>query len=124
MTQSGHQGHRLQSEAFADLVHVRASRQPDREHRSLAQLTRHGYVPAHYARKLARDGKPETGAAEALRGRGIGLGEFLKQLAQLLRGHADAAIGHGKLDPAASVDELSRPQLDLTLLGELAGIAQ
>jgi|tagenome__1003787_1003787.scaffolds.fasta_scaffold18868380_1 hypothetical protein len=42
-----------------------------------------------------------------------------RRLAQLLRGHADTTIGHGKLDPADSVDELSRPQLDLTLLGEL-----
>jgi hypothetical protein len=58
----------FKSEALADLVHVRVSRQTDREHRSPARLTRHGYVPAHHARKLARDGKPETGAAEALRG--------------------------------------------------------
>ena len=39
-------------------------------------------------------------------------------------GHADAGVGHGKLDPVASVDHPSRPQLDLALLGELAGIAQ
>jgi hypothetical protein len=34
------------------------------------------------------------------------------------------AIGHGDLDPVASVDELSRPQRHLALLGEFAGIAQ
>lgn len=33
------------------------------------------------------------------------------------------AIGDGEFDPVASVDHLSRPHLDLALLGELAGIA-
>ena len=105
-------------------VCARPSWQTDREYRPLARLTRHGHVAAHHACKLARDGESEAGAAEALRGRGIGLRELLKQLAHLLRRHADAAICHGKLDPAASVDKLSRLQLDLALLGELAGVAQ
>ena len=68
--------------------------------------------------------RPRPGAAEALRGRGIGLGEFLEQLRLLLRRHADAGVGDGQLDPVAAVDHLARPQLDLALLGELAGIAQ
>ena len=33
-------------------------------------------------------------------------------------------IGHGQLDPVASVSHSLRPQLDLALFGELAGIAQ
>jgi hypothetical protein len=57
-------------------------------------------------------------------GRGIGLGEFLEQLGLLLRGHPDAGIGHGDLDPVAAVDYLFDAQLNLALLGELAGIAQ
>jgi len=48
--------------------------------------------------KLAGDGKAKTSAAEALRGRGIGLAELLEQLCLLLRGHADAGVGHGELD--------------------------
>ena len=65
-------------------------------------------IAAHHARELAGDGEAEPGAAEALRGRGIGLGELLEQLRLLLRRHADAGIGHGELDPVASVDHPSR----------------
>src|SRR5262249_18432972 len=36
----------------------------------------------------------------------------------------DAAIRDSKLDPVASIGHLARLQLDLTLFGELAGIAQ
>ena len=39
---------------------------------------------------------PETGAAEPLRGRGIGLGELLEQLRLLLGRHADAGVGDGQ----------------------------
>jgi hypothetical protein len=67
------------------------------------------------ARARLRVMKAEAGSAIALRGRGIGLGEFLEQLRLLLRGPAYAAIGHGELDPVASVDQLSRPQRHLAL---------
>src|SRR5262249_26115061 len=50
--------------------------------------------------------------------------EHETQLRQLLGRHADASIGHAELEPVASVDDLSHPQCDLPLLGELAGIAQ
>ena len=36
-------------------------------------------------------------ASKALRGRGIGLAEFLEQLGLLLRRHADPGVGDGKL---------------------------
>ena len=49
----------------------RAPWQAHREHRPLARLARHGHVAAHHARELAGDGKPEAGAAEALRCQGI-----------------------------------------------------
>src|SRR5215472_16928114 len=102
----------------------RAARQAHRKDRALARLARHGHVAAHHARELAREGKAEPGAAEALRSRGIGLAEFLEQLGLLLRRHANAGIDHRQLDPVASTGHLARLQLDLTLFGELAGIAQ
>jgi hypothetical protein len=85
----------------SQILGVRAARQAHREHRTLAGLARHRNVATHHARELARDGKPEPGAAEALRGRGIGLAELLEQLCLLLRGLADAGVGDGKLDEAA-----------------------
>src|SRR5262245_63749845 len=102
---------------------VGATRQADGEDRSFARLARHAHVAAHHARELARDGEPKPGAAEALRGRGIGLAELLEQLSLLLRTHADAGVRDGELNPAASVGDLSHPQRDLALFGELAGIA-
>src|SRR5262249_42316057 len=38
---------------------------------------------------------------------GIGLGELLEQLPPLIRGHADANVGNGHLDPVAAVDRQS-----------------
>src|SRR6516165_3987257 len=75
-------------------------------------------------RELARDGKAEPRAAEALSGRGIGLGELLEQLRLLLRGHANTGVSDRELDPVATVGDPARPQPDLAFLGELAGIAQ
>src|SRR6516165_935016 len=57
-------------------------------------------------------------------GRGISLGELFEQLGLLLRCHPDAGIGHRDLDPVAAVHHLFDTQLNLALLGELAGIAQ
>src|SRR6266850_1802961 len=42
---------------------------------------------AHQDRELARDVEPESGAAEAARGRGVGLREGLEQARALLLGH-------------------------------------
>src|SRR5215831_12048785 len=114
------------AEPFAKIwsVDVRSDRQSHRKHGPLALLARHGHVTAHHARELAGDGEAETGAAEAPRGRGIGLAELLEQLRLLLRRHANAGIDHRQLDPIASIGHLARLQLDLTLFGELAGIAQ
>jgi hypothetical protein len=41
----------------------------------------------------------------------------------LLGGHADPGVGNGHLDPVATVADPPRSELDLTLLGELTGIA-
>src|SRR4051812_7666003 len=97
------------------------ARQARGEHRTFAQLAGHSHVSAHHARELARNGQPEAGAAEALRSRNVSLTEFLKHLRLLLSRHADARINHGELDPLSYSPRL---QLDLTLFGELAGIAQ
>src|SRR5262249_15392641 len=101
-----------------------AARQPHREPRTLAWLARYGHVAAHHARELARDGKAEPRAAEALSGRGIGLAELLEQLCLLLRRHADAGVGDGELDEAAAIAHLACRKLDLARLGELARIAE
>src|SRR5262245_3435757 len=45
---------------------VRAPRQAHGEHRAFAVLPRHGHIAAHHARELAREGKTESRAAEAL----------------------------------------------------------
>ena len=103
---------------------MRAARQTHCKSRAFARLARHRHIAAHHAGELASDGKTKAGAAETLCGRGIGLGELLKQLRLLLRRHADAGIGDGQLNPVAAVADPACPQLDLALLGELAGIAQ
>src|SRR6516162_3749388 len=101
-----------------------APRQAHGEHRTFARLARHRDVAAHHARELAGDGEAETGAAETLRGRDIGLSELLEQLGLLFGGHADAGVGDCELDPVATVSDPARPQSDLAFLGELAGIAE
>ena len=101
----------------------RAARQAHCKNRAFARLARHCHVAAHHAGELAGDRKAESSAAESLRGRGIGLRELLKQLCLLLGRHADASIGDGQLDPVAAVPDPACPQLDLAVLGELAGIA-
>src|SRR5258707_2180989 len=101
-----------------------AARQAHREHRALARLARHGHVATHHARELAGNGKAEPGAAEVLRGRGVGLAELLEQLSLLLRRHADAGVGDGKLDEVAAIAHLACRKLDLARFGEFAGIAE
>src|SRR6516162_7500129 len=85
---------RPDAENFGGEVSWRATRQAHREYRTLARLARHGHVATHHARELTGDGKAKTGAAEALRGRGISLAELLEQLRLLLRRHAHAGIDH------------------------------
>ena len=51
-------------------------------------------LAAHRLDKLARDGKPETGAAEPARMARIGLDEFVEDLVALLERNADAGVAH------------------------------
>ena len=62
------------------ILGLRAGWQAHCKDRALAGLARHRHVAAHHAGELAGDGKTKAGAAETLRGRGIGLGELLEQL--------------------------------------------
>src|SRR5262249_12576089 len=103
---------------------VLAAWQPHREHRAFARLARHGHIAAHHACELAGDGEPKPGAAEALRGRGIGLAELLEQLCLLLCGHADAGVGDRELDEAPAMAHLACRKLDFARFGELAGVAE
>src|SRR5262249_31564715 len=79
---------------------------------------------AHHARELAREGKAEPRPTEALSSRAIGLTELLEQLGLLLKSHANAGVSDRELDPVATVGDPTRPQPDLTFLGELAGLAE
>src|SRR5262249_25830814 len=91
----------------------RSDWQSHRKDRTLARFARHGYIAAHHARELARDGKAQPRAAKVLRGRGIGLTELLEQLSLLLRSHANACVSNRELDPVATVGDPARPQPDL-----------
>src|SRR5262245_26972300 len=113
------------SAAFCSLwLSVGVCGQAHGEHRAFARLARHGHVATHHAREPAGEGETESGAAEVLSGRGIGLAELLEQLCLLLRGHADAGFGDGELDEIAAIAHLACHKLHLARFGELAGIAQ
>src|SRR5262249_57574622 len=103
---------------------VRCHREAHSENGALARLARHRHVGTEQARELGGYGKAEPGAAEKLRGRGIGLRELLEQLCLLLSRHADAVVGDGELDEVAAIGHLACRKLDLARFGELAGIAQ
>src|SRR5262245_28545566 len=115
---------RTRNNSSALLVRMACHRQAHGEHRAFARLACHRHVAAHHARELAGDGKPEPRPAVALRGRGIGLAELLKQLGLLFGGHPDAGVGDGELDEAAAIAHLACGKLDLARFGELAAIAQ
>src|SRR5262249_58321278 len=105
-------------------LRARAPWQAHGEYRAFAVLARHGHVAAHHARELAGDGKAQSGSAEILRGRGIGLAEFFEQLCLLLRRHANAGIRDSELDEIAAIAHLARRELHLARFGELTRIAQ
>ena len=90
---------------------VRAPRQPRDEHRALADLARNRHIAAHQARELTGDGKAEPGAAELLRGCGVGLAELLEQLCLLLISHANAGVSDRELDPLATVGDPAKGEI-------------
>jgi hypothetical protein len=80
--------------------------------------------PSIMRASLRDKASPEPDPPVAPRGQGIGLGAFLEQLRLLIGREPDAGIGDRELDPVTSVRNPERPQRDLALLGELAGVAQ
>ena len=81
----------------------------------------------HRLGEAAHDREAEAGAAEAARGRTVGLHEGLEQTVALLGGEADAGVGDPDAQPT-SPRRLGRRALqreaDRARLGELDGIAQ
>jgi RNA polymerase sigma factor (sigma-70 family) len=106
---------------WPDLLNVRNRGQPGKIG---GWLARHRDVAAHHAGELAGNSEAQSGTAEPLGGRGIGLGELLEQLRLLLCRHTNPCIGDREVHPVVSVDQPSSFELDLALLGELASIAQ
>src|SRR5262245_58649330 len=69
-------------------------RKPNRERAAAAELAGHDDVATHEATEPAAEREAESRAAVApARGR-IGLREVLEEAPELLRGHADAGVGH------------------------------
>src|SRR5713101_3917815 len=66
------------------------------EGRSLAGLAGHLNVSAHHLAELAADRQAQPGAAKLAACGSVGLGEGLEELAELLRGHADAGVADRK----------------------------
>ena len=89
--------------------------------RALPGRALHADAPLHQLHELARNGRTQARAAEAARGRGVGLGEGVEDALQLLRIHADAGVLHVQVQLARAV---AHAQQDLATLGELDGVAQ
>ena len=71
------------------------------DRRSLAGVDDGRYLAAHLLDQPLRDGEPEPGAAVLAVDRGVGLGEFVEQIADLVRRNADAGVAHGPFDGRA-----------------------
>src|SRR5262245_51200922 len=97
---------------------------PYGKYRTLAQLAGRGYVAAHHARKLARDGKSQAGSSVIFGDGAVGLDEFVKQLRHLLRTYSNTGVGDGEFIPLAPVHSSLDAQLDFAILREFAGIAE
>src|SRR5215472_17629884 len=82
-------------------------------------------ISAHQPAQPAADRQPEPRPAKLPCRRRVGLGEFLKQPAELFLGHADAGVGDSKIDPMLTGPFGARnTQPHRAALGEFAGIAQ
>ena len=83
-------------------------------------------VSAHQGDELPADRQPESGAAEAARGRGLGLGEGLEQACLVLRADADAVVRY--LQPQGFLPDVLDAQRDTAVRQrfrrELDGIAE
>ena len=82
-------------EPFQDL---RANREP--EARAAPGFAVHADLAAHHLGELLAHREPEAGAAEAPRGRPVGLAEGLEQASLRFGADADAAVGDDKAQQA------------------------
>ena len=107
----------------------RAARQSEArgemEGAAFAELAFHPDAPVHGFHQPAGDRQSQARAAEAARGRAIGLGERIKDELQLVGRNADAGIGHREMQPGSALGPRIESDVDhhLALLGELQGIA-
>ena len=108
-----------QRPVFRNVLHL--DRNADCECRAFSRRARYGDVAAHQAAELAADGESEPSAAEVLAGGRVSLGERLEQLGGLLRRHSYTGVAH-LVDDVGPIAPDSEPYL--SLLGELAGVAQ
>ena len=67
-----------------------------------------GDVAAHHPAEPAAERQAEAGAAVLARGGGVGLGESLEELCELLGGHADAGVAHAEDHEVPAVRGLAR----------------
>ena len=97
-----------------------------REGRAGALLALDRDVASHQLREAAHDREAEARAAEAARGRGIGLRERLEQARALLFGEPDAGVGDRDRDLRSAVAERlgAGMQRDAAALGELDRVAE
>lgn len=85
-----------------------------------------GDIAVHEANELAADGKAEACAAEAAGDRGVGLGEGLEEVGDLVFGEADAGVADGAAEGTAGVLSILKFNLDLNGAGgrEFEGVAE
>src|SRR6516165_3961575 len=99
------------SAACLRLFAINNSRQPDRKRRAAAGFALDRDIAAHHLAEPLADREPKPGAAVFARRGCVGLRELLKQLAHLLRRHADAGIGNLDDDAIAAI-LLPMPRFD------------
>ncbi len=95
--EAGQQGVYLAGGAAGCFRHGHAG-QAQGEARTLARCALHADIAAHQFGQVARDGQPQPGAAEAPRGRGVGLGEGGEEARLGGFVHADAVVGDMDVD--------------------------
>nr|GEU28571.1 hypothetical protein [Tanacetum cinerariifolium] len=120
--------HQQQVQRGSRLRHGRfhAERQRDVELAAGAGRAVHADGPAQQLDQPLGDGQSQAGAAEAPRGRRVGLGERREQARHLLFAQADARVAHGKAQQRGTAvrrRQAPHPQRHFALPGELDGVA-
>ncbi|MNZ88486.1 hypothetical protein D3C78_1073810 [compost metagenome] len=105
---------------------LQLERHPEMEGTADAGRGRHADLAAHQIDQTLADGQAQPGSAVLARGRGVGLGEGLEQLAALRLAETDAGVDDLEAQPGALLAVLlpMDGDGDLALPGELDRIAQ